>query len=184
MTTNLWQGERIRLRGVEPEDWQVFMDWNLDTETARACYFIPFPQSAADVKRYAEQTALQRGENDSYTLLMALADGSVVGSINTHDAFRRYGTFSYGVAVKREYWGNGYAGEAIRLVLRYFFDELGYQKCNAGVYSFNTASIRLHEKLGFTLEGRQRRNVFTNGEYFDNLLFGMTAEEFRARWKE
>ena len=74
------------------------------------------------------------------------------------------------------------ASEAIRLVLRYYFDELGFQKCNVGVYSFNEASIRLHEKLGFTREGVQRRSIFTRGQYYDNILFGITAEEFHARW--
>ena len=43
-------------------------------------------------------------------------------------------------------------------------------------------SIRLHEKLGFQLEGRLRRMIYTNGQFFDELLFGLTAEEFAARY--
>jgi RimJ/RimL family protein N-acetyltransferase len=184
MELNIWLGETVRLRGVEPEDWKTFMEWNLDTESARSSYFIPFPQSSEDVKKYALRVSLERGENDVYSFMIENMAGEVIGSINSHDAFRRYGTFSYGVAVRREHWGKGYAGEAIRIMLGFFFDELGYQKCNVGVYSFNAASIRLHEKLGFTLEGRQRRCVFTHGEYFDNLLFGMTVEEYRELWGE
>jgi RimJ/RimL family protein N-acetyltransferase len=42
----------------------------------------------------------------------------------------------------------------------------------------NEASIRLHEKLGFIEEGRIRRNSFQNGQYLDDVLFGMTREEF------
>ena len=85
--------------------------------------------------------------------------------------------------MRREYWGKGYAGEAIRLVLGYFFDELGYQKCTVDVYAFNTQSVRLHEKLGFKLEGRERRMIYTGGAYHDNLIMGITVEEFRALWK-
>jgi RimJ/RimL family protein N-acetyltransferase len=184
MGSNLWQAAHIRLRGVEAADWKVFMEWNLDTEAARSSYFIPFPQSSSDVQRYAEETARQRGENDVFNWAIDEVEHGLVGVINSHDADRRNGTFSYGVAVRREFWGRGYAGEAICLVLNYFFNELGYQKCNVGVYAFNQASIRLHEKLGFLREGRQRRSVYTAGRYYDNLLYGMTAEEFRARWPQ
>lgn len=182
MGVNIWQTERIRLRGVEPEDWKIFLDWDLDTETARLCYFIPFPQSSASAQRLAQETALKRGEDETYTWMIENAEGVAVGNLNTHEVSRRNGTFSYGVALRREFWGQGYASEAIRLVLRYYFDELGFQKCNVGVYSFNDASIRLHEKLGFTREGAQRRSIFTRGQYYDNILFGITAEEFHARW--
>jgi RimJ/RimL family protein N-acetyltransferase len=36
----------------------------------------------------------------------------------------------------------------------------------------------MHEKLGFIEEGRIRRNSFFNGKYQDEVLFGMTREEF------
>ena len=157
MSMNVWESDLVRLRGVEPDDWKIFMDWNLDTETARMCYHIPFPQSSVDVQRYALETAQKRGENDIYTWMIENNEGIGVGNINSHDTDRRCGTFSYGLAIRREFWGNGYAPEAIRLVLRYFFNELGYQKCNVSVYAFNSASIRLHEKLGFVREGQRRR---------------------------
>ena len=62
-----------------------------------------------------------------------------------------------------------------------FFEERRYQKVNAEVYGFNESSIALHEKLGFTLEGRIRRMIYTDGKYFDALMYGMTSEEFAGR---
>jgi RimJ/RimL family protein N-acetyltransferase len=38
--------------------------------------------------------------------------------------------------------------------------------------------IRLHERLGFRREGCLRRMIYTDGQYFDDLIFGLTAEEF------
>ena len=64
------------------------------------------------------------------------------------------------------------------MVLRYYFRELRYQKATVNVFSFNEASARLHESLGFQLEGRLRRTVFTDGELFDELIYGITVEEF------
>ena len=183
MTLNFWQGENVRLRAVEPEDWKVFEQWNLDSESARSSYFIPFPQSSADLQRMANAAALGRGENDVFHWMIENAEGEAVGTLNTHDVERRNGTFRHGIAVRREYWGKGYAGEAIRLELDYYFNELRYQKCTVGIYWFNTQSLRLHEKLGFKLEGRERRMIYTNGEYFDNLIMGITVEEYLALWK-
>jgi RimJ/RimL family protein N-acetyltransferase len=44
----------------------------------------------------------------------------------------------------------------------------------------NEASIRLHRALGFLEEGRRRRNLFFDGQYHDDILFGLTREEFDA----
>jgi RimJ/RimL family protein N-acetyltransferase len=58
--------------------------------------------------------------------------------------------------------------------------ELRYQKVTVHIYSFAEPSVKLHESLGFQLEGRIRRAVFTNGQYFDELIYGLTKEEFAA----
>jgi len=48
------------------------------------------------------------------------------------------------------------------------------------VHANNPASITLHERLGFQLEGRLRRMIYTEGQYYDALCYGMTVEEFAA----
>ena len=70
------------------------------------------------------------------------------------------------------------------LALRYMFHERRYQKCNLGVYAFNERALGLYRRLGFQEEGRLRRNYFTNGEYHDEILLGMTREEFDERYPD
>lgn len=181
MSGSIWHGRLVRLRAVEPADWEAFFAWADDTEGQRRSYQIPFPPSAAARRRDAEQTALAPSEGDQFRWAIADREGALVGTINTHTCDRRNGTFRYGLGIRPEYQRRGYAGEAILLVLRYFFGELRYQKVGAVVYSFNTPSIRLHERLGFQQEGRLRRELFTAGHYHDVLLFGLTVEEFVAR---
>jgi RimJ/RimL family protein N-acetyltransferase len=88
--------------------------------------------------------------------------------------------FNMGWASAAQYWRKGYATEAIQIVLRYFFDELRYQKVNVHIYDFNSGSIELHRRLGFQEEGRLRRMGYTQGQHYDWLLLGMTREEFAA----
>ena len=89
--------------------------------------------------------------------------------MNTHSCDTRHGTFKYGVAIFREHWRKGYASEAVKLLLGYYFEELRYQKVMAHIYAFNESSIQLHERLGFKQEGRLRNMVFTQGRHFDEL---------------
>ena len=183
--SNFWQGQRIRLRAVEPDDWAFFHAWDADTEVARAGYCIPFPPSAERAKKWAAEVAIAEPKEDAFRWLIECPllgsetlDAIPVGTLNTHSCDRRHGTFGYGVAIGREHWRKGYAAEAIRLVLAYYVRELRYQKCTVHIYAFNDPSARLHERLGFQLEGRLRRMIYTDGVYHDELVYGMTAEEF------
>lgn len=181
MSTSVWQGSRVRLRAIEPADWEVFYEWNQDDDMTRRLDVVWLPQSREAVKQWTEYQATRRSEGDDFHFVIERLDGEVVGSIATHRCDRRAGTFAYGLNVRREHRRKGYAAEAITLLLRYYFRELRYQKVNASVYSFNEPSILLHEKLGFTREGRLRRMVYTEGRYHDEIVYGLTTEEFGQR---
>jgi RimJ/RimL family protein N-acetyltransferase len=176
----VWQGRRVRLRAIEPEDGAVYFAWNRDDDQARGLWHVTFPQSAEGVRQWTLEESRKRPTGDAYRLVIEDERGEIVGDLSTHDCDPRVGTFSYGITIRRERRREGYAAEAIMLLLGYFFRELRYQKVTVRIFSWNTPSIQFHERLGFTLEGRIRRTVFTRGEHFDELVYGMTSEEFEA----
>ncbi len=171
----------MRLRAIEPQDASVFFVWNLDSERARLLDFVWPPQSHASVEAWAAQQALKKFEGGDYHWLVENLEGLPVGSISTHNCDRRCGTFAYGVDIAEEHRRKGYAGAAIRLVLRYYFEEMRYQKVTVTIYAGNLASIALHEGLGFQCEGRLRRMALSEGRFIDVLYYGLTAEEFKQR---
>lgn len=178
---NYWQGDRVRLRGVEPHDAPAFFEWNLDSDTGRNLDFLWPPISKALVTGQVEEMAKQTLTDDRFRWIIENREGVAVGGIDTHHCDRRVGVFSYGVHVAAEHRRKGYASEAICLVVSYYFDELRYQKLNVQIQSANSDSIALHERLGFQLEGRIRRGVYTQGRFFDLLWYGITDEEWRHR---
>jgi RimJ/RimL family protein N-acetyltransferase len=180
MANDIWEGRRIRLRAVEPADADAHWHWNQDGETSRRLDRIYFPQSREATRRWAERAATEQ-PGDAFHFEIETRAGELVGSLGTHDCDPRNGTFALGVAVREEHRRRGYASDAIRLVLRYYFEELRYQKVTVHVYGFNEASIHLFEQLGFQHEGRLRRMIFTEGRFFDLVVLGMTADEFTAR---
>jgi RimJ/RimL family protein N-acetyltransferase len=184
VAANFWQGQKVRLRSIELEDWPTFYDWNTDTEVAQYSSAVPFPISTEAFKKWAAEAAMAGPKNDTFRWVIENLDGGLVGTIHTHNCIPRWGTFQYGVAIQRKHWRKGYAVEAILLVLGYYFRELRYQKATVDIYAFNEASLKLHERLGFKHEGRLRRMIYTDGAYHDKLILGMTAEEFEGSQKQ
>lgn len=138
---------------------------------------IELPTSVELQQQWLEKAA---GLKDDGMIRFAMEnlDGLTVGWVTLHSRDQKNGIFSFGVAVYREYRGHGYAVDAVRIILKYGFWEQRYQKCNSICLHSNEASIRMHQKLGFIEEGRIRRACFYNAAYHDDVLFGMTREEF------
>src|SRR5215207_6046345 len=64
---NYWQGNLVRLRGVEPSDAEAFFRWNLDSETGRALDFLWPPVSLARVRKQIEEAALEKFGGERFT---------------------------------------------------------------------------------------------------------------------
>jgi RimJ/RimL family protein N-acetyltransferase len=176
---NYWQGKKVKLRALEARDIDLFEA--LDFEFDKNVDAIHFPKTKDRTRAWMDKEMQQRF-GDSFRWVAENIDEKAIGTIDTFSCDRRNGTFKYGIAVAREHWGQAYAKEMIRLVLRYYFDELGYQKVTPHVYAFNERSLQLHQGLGFIMEGRLRNMVYTDGQYYDEIHFGLTKAEF-ANWK-
>jgi RimJ/RimL family protein N-acetyltransferase len=178
---SVWIGDKVQLRAREPRDADLIPLFEHSADERSGWMIFP-PRSRSAARKSIEESASNSPGPDTLTLDLAIArreDDLIVGGINVHEANQTNGTFSYGVGIGPEHKGNGYAAEAVLLVMRFMFDERRFQKCEARVYDYNSASISLHRKLGFTEEGRLRRHLFLAGEYRDEFIFGMTVEEFR-----
>lgn len=82
-----------------------------------------------------------------------------------------------GYWVGRSYWGQGYATEAARALLRYAFADLGLVRAHASYLARNPASGRVMEKVGMVREGCLRQHALKWGIYEDLVLYGILAAE-------
>ena len=179
---SIWVGDKVQLRAHEPQDAEV-LPLYANSADDRSGWMVMQPRSSVAAKKEFEESAEKRPGPDMINFGLVIArreDNLMVGDIGVHQADQINGTFLYGVGLLAEHKGNGYGAEAVVLVLRFMFDERRFQKCESHVYAYNSASLSLHRKLGFVEEGRLRRHVFQGGEYHDEVLFGMTVEEFHG----
>ncbi len=90
----------------------------------------------------------------SYGWLVALADGEVViGDCGTLGGIDEAGDIEIGYGLAAPYRGRGYGTELVRGLVGWWRAQPGVRRVVAGTLVDNTASRRLLERVGFTLEG-------------------------------
>ncbi len=178
---NIWKGTKIRLRSATSDDGFLFADdkGNTDTECMRNYDYIDFPLSSKEFGKRIDDYLKGKYFGHDYMFVIEDINETAVGFIITFDCDQRMGTFKYGLFLTDAAKGKGYGTEAVKLMLNYYFNELRYNKVNVYIYDYNEASIRFHEKLGFTKEGRLRQMAYSNGKYHDTIFYGMLKSEFK-----
>lgn len=113
------------------------------------------------------------------SLTVCLKDGTPIGitglSIDENNNCAKLGyIFDY------DYCNKGYCTEASKKLLDVGFNELKLNKIFADTIDGNISSIRVLEKLGFTLEGRRRESAYMKetNEYKDFLDYGILTNEY------
>ena len=78
----------------------------------------------------------------------------------------------------KDFWDKGYMTEAARRMVQFGFEELGLERISVGCFARNKASARIIEKLGFQFEGLARHAYRKDGEFLDELRFGMIRSDY------
>ena len=81
----------------------------------------------------------------------------------------------------RRFWSRGYGTEAIRLLLRYAFDDLGLHRVDLLVIEYNARAIRAYEKCGFVREGVVRESALVDGAWYGDIQMSILEHEYRAQ---
>jgi RimJ/RimL family protein N-acetyltransferase len=103
---------------------------------------------------------------------------AVTGIMLVLELDERHGRFGYQVLVFPSFRRRGYAADAILVLLRHYFGQRDYERCEVRIPDFNEPALQLHGRLGFTEEGRPRSSIRVGDRRWDELLLGMTATEF------
>jgi RimJ/RimL family protein N-acetyltransferase len=128
----------------------------------------PSPYSVEDAQKFISVCLRQ----EPYQVFAIEFEGEYVGNIGLHrqdDVYRK--TAELGYFIGEPWWNRGITPRAVNLICDYGFRELDMIKIFSGVFSFNTASQRVLEKCGFTLEAILKSAVIKNGEICDEYRY-------------
>lgn len=87
----------------------------------------------------------------------------------------RWGQIGYWI--DETHAGKGIMPIAVALAADHCLRAVGLHRIEIAIRPENTASLRVVEKLGFTMIGTASRYLHINGAWRDHLLFAITAEE-------
>lgn len=108
--------------------------------------------------------------------------GDLIGVVNISEIVRGAFRSAYlGYYAFLPHAGQGYMTEALRLVLRQAFGELGLNRVEANIQPDNTPSRRLARRLGFRREGYSPCYLRVGGRWRDHERWALLADEFRRR---
>ena len=184
MNTQLFEGQLIRLAPHDPEkDAEIESKWTHDPEYLRLLSADPArPLSPAQIKKKYEEAAKEKKHNEFDLAIRLLADERLIGFARLFSIEWNNGsgwlTLGIGAAEDR---GQGYGAEALRLLLRYAFDELNLHRLSASTFEYNAGALRLLEKAGFSVEVRRRQAANRDGRRWDVLMLGLLREEWAGR---
>jgi len=89
-----------------------------------------------------------------------------------------------GYWVDEQLAGHGLAGEAVVIVLRYAFEELGLHRVEIAIVPRNLPSRRVVDKLGLREEWIAVGFLELDGKWEDHVRYAITSEEWQERRSE
>ena len=173
-----WQNDLVRLRAWSADDWEWDYYNNFDSEALRlADCELGLPPTVSASQEFSEKIKDFSSTNRTYFAIETL-DRVHVGRINLNSIDEQNGTFQIATLIDRAYRGKGYGTSAMRIVLKYAFMERRLNKYCASLLEGNVGSIAMHKKLGCQHEGVCKQNIYLNGIYQNEILFGLTKEDY------
>jgi len=119
-----------------------------------------------------------------YDLALALPGGKAIGGVSVHLDDTRLGNAEVGYVLHSDYWGSGFASEAVEMVAAAVFARWPLNRLWARCVADNKASRRLLERLGMRHEGTLLRAERIDGQWHDVLIYAVLADEWAARPSE
>ncbi|MBA2692137.1 MAG: GNAT family N-acetyltransferase [Rubrobacter sp.] len=177
--TRKLEGDRVELRRHERQNFPLYEKWYADPEIWRLTSWRSSPMKPSETRKLFEDRELS-GADDSFAIhVKGERDPiGVIGLMNISDANTSADlSIIVGHPDDRQ---RGYGAEAIEVMLRHGFHELGLNRVGLSVFAFNEDAMSTYEKLGFEEEGRLRRAIKRDGSFHDAILMSVLKSEWES----
>lgn len=179
---DLYRGDKVRLVAMEPEkDAALFASWQKDSTYGRLLDSDPVRMWSAGQTREWLEKQQKKERFDGVEFMIRTLDGDkAIGFVGLDGISWHNGNSWVGIGIgERDYWSQGYGSDAMRIIARYAFEELGLHRLTLNVFAYNTRAIRAYEKIGFKVEGLVREALHREGKRWDMIFMGLLREEWK-----
>lgn len=163
-------GENISLRALEPED----INFLFSTENNEQFWEVSgtqLPFSKYTLMKYLENAHQDIYEAKQYRFAICNSKNTPMGMIDLFDFNPMHQRVGIGILILPEYRNNGFATEALQLVITYAFTHLNVHQIFANIIDNNQKSISLFKKLKFKKVGIKKDWIYSKGTFKNEILY-------------
>ena len=157
--------DRLILRRYKESDIDTIYEIITDERLSK---YIKFPKlSKEEELEYIRQWISESDESKYEKWVIELKkDGTVVGNIDVNTVVKKHNYCNVGYTIRYDYWGNGYASEALEAVSNHLLENSGYYLVECSCNELNTQSSKVMLKVGFKKDGYiKNRRLNKDGTY-------------------
>jgi RimJ/RimL family protein N-acetyltransferase len=166
----LYEGKMVRLRAIERTDLPSCVKWFADPDV-REFIYLDKPKSLAEEEKWYEE--LLTRTNDRVFAIETLK-GKYIGNAGLHKIDQKNRHAEAGIFIgEKSWWGKGCGTDAMKLLLKYAFDDLNLHKVYLLHFEGNSRGHRCYLKVGFTEDGVMKDHVFKGGRYKDQIVMSV-----------
>ncbi|NCA97767.1 MAG: N-acetyltransferase [Clostridia bacterium] len=171
-------GPRLTLTAYNKEDLATLLPFFQDVSTLR--YYLPTTVRPFNLEQL-DLLLSDWNDGQSNFVFAIRHEGQICGLVNLDGLDFPNSHAEIGIAITSKLQrGQGFASEALALLLDFAFGELNLQRIWCRIISGNDPSVRLFTRLGFVQEGVLRQHVRRSGEFRDMLVYGLLHNEYMA----
>ena len=142
----------------------------------------PMTYTLDDARNLWERSKAMEAEKTGFQLGIFLGDApTMIGTIGFFRMHYDSARTEIGYMLQPRYWRQGYATEAVQVILQYGFEVMNFHRIEADINPDNDASIALCRKLGFRQEAHLRQNFYFGGRFTDTVIMGLLKSDFREK---
>jgi ribosomal-protein-alanine N-acetyltransferase len=170
-------GSTFTLRELRLEDAASLLALLTTEEVSR--FISPPPTTVLGFERFIMWTHRER-QAGHYACFAVVPNGTdaAVGIFQVRSIEPGFGTAEWGFAIGSQCWGTGVFVEGARLVLDFAFDVIGANRLEARAAVANGRGNGALRKIGAVQEGLLRRSFQRNGQFHDQVLWGICADDW------
>lgn len=181
---DLFRGRVVRLAAMTEGDLPTLAAWQQDAGFLRLLDAKPaHPRTQAQLAEWLQQE--QKSSENFLFAIRPLHGDELLGFVTVGEILWSHRsawlTIAIGAPSNR---GRGYGSDALRLALRFAFQELNLRRVQLTVFAYNRRAIDVYERLGFQQEGIFREALERDGRTHDMYLYGMLRREWEASQRE
>lgn len=176
--------ERLWLRPFTPADLDELHDVRSRPEVHTYLYGTVLSRDALKAKLDERIAKMSRLTQPGDSLLLAVVrkdSGVLIGDVNIEWKPGEHQQAEIGYVLHPDHYGNGFATEASRPLLRIAFDELKVHRVVGRLDARNDASGRVLAKLGMRREGLMVENEYVKGEWTSEIVYAILDREWAAQ---